>query len=131
MTIAARFAPCLVAVALACSDPTAPSPTGSWGGPEVSLALTEAGGALTYLCGAGTIDPGWRVNGEGRFAGAGQHFFGGGPIPPEGRPPYQALYTGRFRGDRLDLSITLPELQQTLGPYALVRGGPTVQELCF
>jgi hypothetical protein len=131
MTIATRLAPCLMAAALACSDTTAPSPAGAWGGPEVSLLLSDTGGTLSYLCGAGTINGGWTVSRGGEFAGVGQHFFGGGPIPPEGRPPHEALYTGRLQGDRLRLSIALPALQQTLGPYTLVRDGPAVQELCF
>jgi hypothetical protein len=113
-----------------CSAATAPVAEGSWGGPDASLSLARSGGTLSYACGAGSLDSTWAIGRDGRFSGTGQHFFGGGPIPPEGHPPHPARYTGRIRGDRLELTVTLTDLGQTLGPFRLVRGGPAVQELC-
>lgn len=115
---------------LACSDTTAPIAEGTWGGREASLQLTSAGGSLSYACGAGTIDAGWTITRDGRLTGTGQHFFGGGPVPPEGRPPHPATYVGRLAADHLSLTVTLTDLQQTLGPFDMVRGGPPVAELC-
>jgi hypothetical protein len=120
----------LIAAAVACSDATAPGLEGSWGGPQASLILTGSGGALTYLCGAGTIDSGWAVSRDGKFAGSGQHFFGGGPLPPQGRPPHPATYAGYLAGAHLVLTVTLTDLQQVLGPFDLLRGGPPVTEQC-
>jgi hypothetical protein len=116
---------------LACSNPTAPDPTGAWGGPEASLVLSRSGGTLSYTCGAGTIDSAWTISMDGKLAGTGQHFFGGGPVPPEGRPPHPALYSGRIEGNTLVLTVTVTDLAQTLGPFRLVRGGPVVQEQCL
>lgn len=107
---------------LACSDTTAPIAEGNWGGREASLQLTSAGGSLSYACGAGTIDSGWTITRDGRLTGTGQHFFGGGPVPPQGRPPHPATYVGRLTEDRLRLTVTLTDLQQTLGPFDMVRG---------
>ena len=122
---------CLGIIALlACSDTTAPIADGTWGGREASLQLTNAGGSLSYACGTGTIDSGWTISRDGRLTGTGQHFFGGGPVPPQGHPPHPATYVGRVVEDHLSLTVTLTDLQQTLGPFDMVRGGPPVAELC-
>jgi len=123
------YAALILPLALACSSPTAPEAEGVWGGTEVSLELTSSGGTLAYLCGTGTIDS-WTVDADGRFAATGLHYFGGGPVPPQGRPPHPARYAGRVEGDRFTLSVHLTDLGQTLGPYRLVRDGPPVLELC-
>jgi hypothetical protein len=118
-------------LAVACSSPTAPGAEGTWGGTEASLSLTRSGGTLSYACGAGTIDSAWTLTRDGRFAATGQHFFGGGPVPPQGHPPHPARYSGQMRDADLVLTITLTDLGQTLGPYRLTRGGPEVFEQCL
>jgi len=121
---------CIFALLLACSNPTAPDPTGVWGGPDASLVLSRTGGTLSYPCGAGTIDSTWTLSRDGQFTGTGQHFFGGGPEPIEGRPPHPALYAGHIDRNTLVLTVTLTDLGQTMGPFRLLRGGPLVQEQC-
>lgn len=120
-----------LAAALGCSSSAAPEAVGSWGGPVVSLTLARAGGALTYQCGTGTIDSTWTLDSDGRFIGTGQHYFGGGPAPSGGRPPRAARYAGRIDGNSLTLTVTLEGPAETLGRYALVRGGSEVRELCL
>lgn len=114
---------------LACDGGTAPAPTaeGIWGGQEASLTLTRDGGSLSYPCGAGTISAGWTFDGRS-LTGTGQHFPGGGPAPQVGHP---ARYSGTVTGDVLVLSVTLTDLNQTLGPFHLQRGGAFVPETCF
>jgi hypothetical protein len=120
----------LLPLALACSSPTAPDVLGSWGGKEASLVLTASGGTLSYACGAGTIDSAWTLSHAGQFVASGQHFFGGGPVPPQGHPAHPARYSGQVQGDKLTLTVTLSDLNQTLGPFHMVRGGPPVLEMC-
>jgi len=120
----------LLPMALACVSPTAPDALGTWGGQDASLVLTMSGGQVSYACGSGTIDSAWTLSRAGQFVGSGQHFFGGGPVPPQGRSPHPARYIGQVQGDQLTLTVTLTDLSQTLGPFHLVRGGPTVVELC-
>ena len=120
----------LLALALACSSPSAPSVLGQWGGHEASLTLTGVGGTVSYPCGTGTIDSSWTISGDGQFAASGQHFFGGGPIPPGGTPPHPARYSGQVAGQFLTFSVRVTDLNVTLGPFHLVRGGPPVVELC-
>jgi hypothetical protein len=128
LLIRALFA---VALAAACSSSTAPEASEVWGGTEASLTLTPAGGSVSYPCGSGTIDSGWTIGGGGRLLGTGQHFFGGGPLPPEGRPPHAARYFGQISGTALTLSVIVTDLRDTLGPYQLTRGGPEVMEQCL
>ena len=115
---------------IGCDLPTAPTVVGNWGGTQASLVLAPAGGTLTYECGAGTIDSAWSLTTDGRFAGSGLHYFGGGPVPAQGRPPHPAQYTGQVEGNVLVLTVTLTDLSQPLGPYRLIRDGPIVHELC-
>jgi hypothetical protein len=121
----------LLALAMACSSSTAPEAVGAWGGRDASLTLSAAGGEVTYLCGVGTIDSGWSLSPDGAFAGTGEHYAGGGPVPSEGRPATPARYAGQVDGSVFTLTVTLTDLDQTLGPYRLVRGGPVVQEICL
>jgi hypothetical protein len=120
----------LLPLALGCFSPTAPVALGSWGGQEASLVLTGSGGTLSYPCGAGTIDSAWTLDSDGRLVASGEHFFGGGPVPVGGRPPHPATYSGLVQGNSLTLTVTLSDLNETLGPFHLVRGGPVVVEQC-
>jgi hypothetical protein len=113
-----------------CASPVAPSILGEWGGTQASLTLTLSGGTLSYPCGAGTIDSAWTLEAGGQFSATGEHFFGGGPMPVQGRPPHPARYTGTVAGNILTLTVTVIDLDQKLGPFHLVRGGPPVPELC-
>ena len=120
----------VLALAVGCASPSAPTVVGVWGGREASLVLTQSGGTVAYACGAGTIGSGWTLDAGGAFNATGEHYFGGGPAPVEGRTPHPVRYTGQVTGDVLSLTVTLLDLGQTLGPFHLVRGGPPVHELC-
>ena len=119
-----------IALVVGCAEPTAPVLVGQWGGPEVSLVLNRSGGSLGYQCGAGTVDPTWTLGQDGHFRAAGQHFFGGGPAPAQGRPPHPASYDGQLRGNSFILTVTVTDLHQLLGPYRMARNGALVSELC-
>lgn len=84
-----------------------------------------------YLCGTGTVDPGWSASATGVFSATGRHAFGGGPVPSGGRPSYPARYDGQVTGDVLVLTVTVTDLGQVLGPFTLRRNGPVVTERCF
>jgi hypothetical protein len=119
-------------LAAACgSSPTAPELTGQWGGPEANLTLASTGGSVEYACAEGTIDPSWTVGPGGQWRATGQHFTGGGPVPPSGRPPHPATYSGTLSGDTLTFTVTLTDLAQVLGPFTVTRGRSTVLNVCL
>jgi hypothetical protein len=120
----------LLPMAVTCGSPIAPDVTGAWGGVEASLVLTHAGGTITYPCGLGVIDSAWTIAPDGRLTATGLHYFGGGPLPPQGHPPHPAAYAGQLRDQLLILTVTLTDLRQVLGPFRLVRDGPVVSEQC-
>ena len=117
-------------MALACQTPTAPGAIGTWGGREASLVLAISGGTLSYPCGSSTVDSGWTIGTGGQFSATGQYFFGGGPVPPGGSPPHPARYAGSIQGDMFTFTVTLTDLNETLGPFHMVRDGPPVFQLC-
>jgi len=118
-------------LSFACSSATAPEAVGVWGGTEASLTLTAAGGEVQYQCGASTIDSGWTLSPNGVFAASGEYYAGGGPVPVGGRPPHAATYAGEVAGSTFTFTVTVPDLDATLGPYRVVRDGPEVSELCL
>lgn len=121
----------LLVLSTACdASGTGPSAEGRWGGQTASLQLAPAGGAIQYQCGAGTIDSGWTLSTRGTFRATGAHFFGGGPLPPGGVPGQAARYAGQVTGATLVFTVTLVDLGQVLGPFRLVRDGPTVADMC-
>jgi hypothetical protein len=126
-----RFSLALSAMLAACTSLTDAGVAGQWGSTQASLVLQRSGGTVSYQCGFGTVDARWSLNADGQWLATGQHFFGGGPDPIEGRPPHPARYSGQLVGDQLDFTVTLTDLGQTLGPFHLTRGGPTVSEMCY
>ncbi len=93
--------------------------------------LSTTGGSVEFLCGTGTIDPGWGITPGGHWNASGQYYAGGGPLPAGGRPPHPATYSGRFAGDVLTFSVSVPDLSITLGPYAVRRGKSGASEICL
>jgi hypothetical protein len=121
----------LVLAAACGGNPAAPELTGQWGGPDANLTLSVSGGSVEYACADGTIDPSWSIGPGGKWRATGQHFTGGGPVPPSGRPPHPAVYDGTVEGDQLTFSVTLTDLDQVLGPFTVTRGRSTVLNVCL
>ncbi len=83
MTLVRQLACGLLLFGAGCgADPTAPGLDGRWGGPEANMTLSPSGGTIEYACAEGTIDRSWTVSSGGQWRGTGQHFTGGGPVPP-------------------------------------------------
>jgi hypothetical protein len=125
-----RYLIFLPLVLAACATPTVSGVVGTWGGESASMVLEPGGGQVTYLCGSGTVDPGWTVTPDGTFIATGVFYFGGGPAPSQGRTPHPATYLGHIQGDAMTLTVTVPDSNLTLGPYKLMRNGPLVTEAC-
>ena len=130
-----KFATVLLISLFACNPGTQIAqetvPLGLWGGKGIQLTVTENGAAIDYGCDSGTIEGRLQSDSRGKFSARGTHVFGeGGPRNP-GDPapkPRQARYEGVRKGDKLELTVLLPELNRNLGKFTLqLRERPTLE----
>ena len=108
-----------------CMGPDTPEVvTGEWGGVHLGLVASDSGADLEYDCASGHIAGQIRPDGNGRFSAAGTHFPGhGGPIrEDEVRETRPARYDGTVRGEKMTITVTLPDSGETLGTFILTRG---------
>ena len=116
-------------------DPVAPRgpkniKQGNWGGTDANLLVREDGGTLQLFCAFGSVDQPFRTDAMGRFHAAGTYTRQMGAVPPGGIPKYAGRYSGVVHGTTMTLTISVPELNQTLGPYSLTYGVKTDLLLC-
>lgn len=98
-------------------------PAGTWGGPHVTMEVTETGARLDYDCAHGTIDEPVRLDDRGRFDVGGTHTpESPGPVRRGETRTEAARYTGSVRGDRMSLTVTRPGSGRELGTFELQRG---------
>ncbi|MGH9364510.1 MAG: hypothetical protein ACRD1B_04500 [Thermoanaerobaculia bacterium] len=97
---------------------------GSWGGDHINLILTEAGGRAEFDCAHGSIDESFLVDAEGKFDLQGAYVpEHPGPIRYGEKPEeYPARYRGSVDGDSMVLTATVPDRNQSLGPFKLFQG---------
>ena len=123
----------LFACSLATTNGQQPVRNGVWGGKGIQLTVTAKGAAIDYGCDSGTIDGRLRTNSSEKFYARGTHVFGqGGPRSPGGAAPKprEARYEGVMRGDKLELTVLLPELNRNLGRFSLRFGERSTLERC-
>lgn len=102
-------------------------PPGTWGSAEASLSVGPAGAKLEILslnlptgaCFGMTGEIGQKIPG-GQFSLPGIFTQLIGAYP--GRIDYAAQYSGVVAGNTMSLTVMIPALELTFGPYVLVRG---------
>ena len=110
-----------------------PVPKGVWGGNGIQLTVTDKGGVIDYGCDSGTIDERLQTDSHGKFFARGTHTFGrGGPRRPgqPGAKPREARYEGVRKGDELELTVRLPDLDRKIGTFTVKLGQPPTLERC-
>lgn len=108
-------------------------PTGVWGGKGIQLTVTDKGAVIDYGCDSGTIDERLKTDPRGRFVTNGKHVFGtGGPRNPGDTEPksHRARYEGMRSGDKLELTVELPDLNRNLGKFTVQLGQRPTLERC-
>jgi hypothetical protein len=97
---------------------------GHWGGEHVAMTATSDAVSFEFDCAAGRIDAPLQPSSGGVLQAKGVYLPGhGGPVRvDEVQRVLPAFYSGKLSGNRLTLSIELPEQHETLGPFAMVRG---------
>ncbi len=120
----------------ACGDGSIPSGTkieGLWGAEHIELVADSGGALVEYDCAIGTIDSVLILDANGEFDLVGTHTLGGGPVNLNDPPPnaLPARFQGRVQGNRLELTVTLTNTGDVIGPYILVRGEPGLLYRCL
>ena len=122
-------------IAFGRDTPSAQQPVrnGVWGGNGIEMTVTTRRATIDYGCDSGTIDGKLRTDSKGRLHARGTHVFGQGGPRTAGGPAAklrEARYEGVRRGDRLDLTVLLPELNRNLGKFSLRFGQRAMLERC-
>jgi hypothetical protein len=94
---------------------------GVWGGQGVQLAVTETGAHIEYDCAHGQLDGSLTLDAQGHFEATGSHTREGpGPIRVGiTRVSRPARYTGSIDGEKMTLTVTLTDTNDTLGTFTL------------
>lgn len=97
---------------------------GTWGGDHIGLEVFEGGAKVEYDCAHGTVEGALRLDAEGKFTAEGLHIrerVGPQREKPEGEPE-KARYWGQVTGNRMVLTVLLPETQEKIGTFKLAFG---------
>ena len=116
-----RFVGFAAALAVACSS-TAPDVPGPWGSDQVALAFTNGVTTLQILASGcygsyGELD---QPVPSGTFVIAGRYTQLMGVSP--GRVVYPATFSGVTADRQMTMTVAVPALQRSFGPYVLRRG---------
>jgi len=106
-------------------DPARPDAKieGVWGADHHELVASGDGILVEYDCAHGTIEEALVFDSAGTFDVMGTHTQEGGPVDLDSPPlALEARYQGRLVGDRLELTVTIAETGDVIGPYTVVRG---------
>jgi len=126
----------LVLLPVACGDNSVHPGTkieGLWGAEHIELIAESDQVLIEYDCARGKIESALIPDSDGQFDILGTHTLGSGPVnlnvpPPDARP---ARYQGRVIGNRLELTVTLTDTGNVMGPFVLVRGEPGYLYKCL
>jgi hypothetical protein len=106
-------------------------PAGTWGGPEVQVAVTSQGTTTQFVCAHGTIDQLIAPDVNGNFSASGTYVYEH-PATIVGQPnsdSHAARYDGELSGTTMRVSVTVPDKQQVFGPFTATLGatGPSTR----
>jgi hypothetical protein len=124
--------PCIVLLSSASCFPTSPSAAGVWGSQQASLSVTGDGAVLQILASGGCYGSYGDVPvpiPSGHFQLSGTYTQLTGVYP--GRVSYAATYSGTVLASELTITVTVPTLATSLGPFSLRRGVQTTWPACL
>ena len=130
-----RFAvvvPALVALMGSACGSTAPDRLATWGSDQASLRLAENEATVQVLASGGCYGAYGSIDHavlSATFTLSGTYTQLMGAYP--GRIQYAAEYAGTIVGNVMTLSISVPALQQTIGPFHLTAGVTSAWSACL
>ena len=97
--------------------------SGLWGGPHITMEVTNAGAELDYDCAHGRITEKIVADREGKFKVKGWHVKERpGPVRLGQENEHPALYEASIEGDTMTLIVKLTQTDETIGTFTLTRG---------
>jgi hypothetical protein len=122
----------LFTVLSAACEPTAPNRVETWGSDQASVRITGDSATVQVSLSGDCYGAYGSINHavqSGTFALSGTYTQLIGAYP--GSVQYPAAYTGTIVGNAMTLSISVPGLQQTIGPFQLTAGVPSAWSACL
>jgi hypothetical protein len=121
----------LVAATACSTEPRAANLVGPWGSNQASLAVSDTGASLLIQAGGcyGSYGEIARPLPGSTFDLGGTYTQLTGAYP--GKTQYAAQFTGSVSGTQMTLTVTVPALQDAIGPFTLVRGVTTTWTACL
>lgn len=113
----------VLALTIAACDSTGPDQLSVWGSNEAGLTVADSRATLQILASGGCYGSYGEIDQpipSGTFTLSGTYTQLTGVYP--GSVQYAAQYVGTVAGRHMTLSITVPALQQLLGPFSLTQG---------
>src|SRR5213593_126833 len=97
--------------------------SGTWGGPHISMEVTETGAEIEYDCAHGRITEKIVPDRNGNFEVKGIHVREHpGPVREGEDNEQPASYRGSIHDDTMTLTVTLTGKNETLGTFTLEHG---------
>ena len=121
-----------MALTLAACSSTEPGDASIWGSGQASLTVAESGATLQILASGGCYGSYGEITqpiSSLSFTLPGSYTQLQGVYP--GYVSYPAQFTGSIVRGQMALSVTVPGLQQTLGPYQLTQGEGRTWPACL
>ena len=121
----------LTAVSSACES-TGPEPVVAWGSDQAALRIAADTATLHILAAGGCYGSWGEIDHAipaGAFTLSGTYTQLMGAYP--GSIQYAAEYAGTIAGNSMTLSINIPALQQTIGPFHLTAGVTSAWTACL
>ena len=124
----------LCGVGVGCSDqtPASVNERDAWGSAEASLTVDDSSATLQVLASGGCYGSYGNIGvpiPTGSFSLAGTYTQLTGVYP--GKVQYEAQYSGSVSSRTMSITIAVPGLQRTLGPYALTYGVKHTWNACL
>lgn len=130
-----RFAlvvPALLALMSSACESTAPDRLATWGSDQASLSVADSNATIQVLAPGGCYGAYGSIEHavlSANFTLSGTYTQLIGAYP--GSIQYAAEYTGTIIGNRMTLSISVPALNQTIGPFHLTAGVTSAWSACL
>jgi hypothetical protein len=111
---------------------TAPEQAGMWGSGQANLTIVDTSATLHILASGGCYGSYGEFDHlppSGAFSIPGTYTQLIGAYP--GKVQYAAEFSGTVGANQLSVTVTVPPLQEVLGPFTLARGASTMWPACL